>query len=84
METEPRSKSPWWLITLSGPPKLGYVLGLLCFVVGVAQLVEVAVEGMRWLTLISGVYFTLWGPLLVVGAHVKSQRQTRRQETLPR
>jgi hypothetical protein len=70
----------WWELQLEGSPRNGYVLGSLILVCGVGQLVLSMIGTAHVWSVVMGVYFTLWGLLMLLGARAKS-RDVRAADT---
>ncbi len=63
----------WWEHLLVGSPKSGYVLGSIALVIGVGALVTAVATSEGWWSKIFGIYFALWGSLMLLGARAKSR-----------
>jgi hypothetical protein len=68
-----QSKRRWWELRLVGPPRRAYVLGSLILVVGLAQSINSTIERGHWWLIVMGVYFTLWGVMMLLGARASSR-----------
>ncbi len=68
-----KSKRRWWELQFGGSPRLAYVLGSLILLVGLAQLINSTVERGHWWLIVMGVYFTIWGVLMLLGARASSR-----------
>ena len=68
-----KSKRRWWELQFAGPPRRAYVLGSLILLVGLARLISFTVERGHWWLITMGVYFTLCGVLMLLGASASSR-----------